>query len=596
MNYKDIMMVAYVNAATYDKSSKLAHEFPGKEHFTDATDLKILGKTDHLAVFAKFCNLRTFNPKPKGVSTTLTFILTASGSDEPDCRRSVPLKIKRSEFDIAVRVDFPLCTDHSKALLHYVLTIECDNGEILYELPLRLYDLTVLKVLPTKFYSAETAEVTDPEASVSRPLKSLGKKYNNCATKISFSLSSSLPDEIDLPELQLNVTHPDGSKTAEYLRPSRNSGIPGHITASSLMYFKDEADSGIYYAELRSMGYPIAGFVFSTDGDESEGQWSGSGLEPIKPYTPGLAEKRLKPSEQPAAESDCTLTAAESHEPCIDDLIGLSGVKARLHSYTHLMRFNQLRIGHGLPSMPISLHAMFLGSPGTGKTTVAKIIGKTLHDIGILSSGHVVVRERANLLGQYYHSESENVNKALEEARGGILLIDEAYQLYQPDDPKDPGKFVIESLLTALADESDRDWMLILAGYPQPMKRMFEMNPGLRSRIPPSNIYTFDDFTAPELMDIARTHLRRYRFTLSREAEIALRNRLEADYAARNHDFGNARHVISLIENDILPAMAARLSSVTSPDCRALSRIMASDIPAPADVSLPQIRRLGFVG
>lgn len=593
MNYNDIISVTFAKAATYDNSSKLAYEFPGEEYFTDATDLKILRKTDHLALYAGFCNRRSFNASPKAVSTTLTVSLSDSDSGETLCRRSVPLKMKRSEFDVALRVDFPLQLNHTAPLLNYTIKIECDNGDVLHQMTLRLYDLTILKLLPTKFYNALTGAVALPFDPDARQLRSLGKDYDNYATRVNFNLSSNFPPDLELPQLQLRLIHPDGSEHYELLQPVRDSLNPDLITISSVQSFHDDAAPGIYYTELRSMGYAIAGFVFSTDGDEAEGLWQDKDLEPICEFTAAIGEKRLNAlSDKPTADRQ---TAGDVSVPDIGNLIGLTAVKSRLRSYTDLMRFNKLRILHGLPRMPLSLHAMFLGSPGTGKTTVAKIIGRTLHDIGILSRGHVVIRERATLLGQYYHSESENVKKALEEAHGGILLIDEAYQLYQPDDPKDPGKFVIESLMTALADESDRDWMLILAGYPGPMKQMFEMNPGLRSRIPPSNIYTFDDFTAGQLMDIALAHLQRYRFTLSREARRALSRRLEADYAARGNDFGNARHVINLIENDILPAMARRLSATDCPDARALSRITAADIPAPEAVTMPKIRRLGFV-
>ncbi|MDE5657091.1 MAG: AAA family ATPase [Muribaculaceae bacterium] len=335
------------------------------------------------------------------------------------------------------------------------------------------------------------------------------------------------------------------------------------------------------------MGYPIAGMVFSTKGEAVEGLWTGADTEPIRNYTPAAARERLQSIFHPQAP-------ATMPERGIDDLIGLKSVKTRLKAYTDLVRFNRMRGEHGLPQMPLSLHAMFLGSPGTGKTTVAKIIGRTLRDIGVLSSGHVVVRERATLLGKYYNSEAENVRKALDEASGGILFIDEAYQLHQPDDPKDPGKFVIETLLTALADDSDRDWMLILAGYSEPMKRMFDMNPGLRSRIPPGNIYHFDDFNPDELMQIALAHLARYRFTLTREAGMALKKRLDADYAARRADFGNARHVVSMIENEILPSMARRLCNTNAPDAISLSRIVAADIPAAQPLIAPAVRRLGF--
>ncbi|MDE6166576.1 MAG: AAA family ATPase, partial [Muribaculaceae bacterium] len=244
----------------------------------------------------------------------------------------------------------------------------------------------------------------------------------------------------------------------------------------------------------------------------------------------------------------------------LDNLTGLRDVKAKLVAYERVVRFNKMRADRGLPTSATPLHAMFLGSPGTGKTTVAKLLGHMLRRAGLLSKGHVVVRERATLLGQNYNSESEKTMAAIEEAQGGILLIDEAYQLYQSNDARDPGKFVIDTLLTALADESNRDWMLVLAGYPDEMMNLFNINPGFKSRIPDSNIYRFEDFTASELMEIADNYLKRLRYTLSDEARKALSGRLDADYACRTKNFGNARHVINMIQTEVLPAMALRLT------------------------------------
>lgn len=278
----------------------------------------------------------------------------------------------------------------------------------------------------------------------------------------------------------------------------------------------------------------------------------------------------------------------------LDHLTGLKAVKEKLTVYEKLVRFNKMRHDCGMPVSPVPLHAMFLGSPGTGKTTVAKMMGLMLARAGVLSRGHVVVKERATLLGPNYSMEETNTLKAIEEAQGGILLIDEAYQLYQPDDPRDPGKFVIETLLTALADDSSRDWMLILAGYPEEMKRMFRMNPGFESRIPQSNIYVFDDFTATELMEIAEKYLARHQYTLTPEARDALSARLSADYSRRDRTFGNARHVVNLIQTAILPAMAVRVVSSDPAGRLSLSEIQASDIPLAAKPVCPPRERIGF--
>lgn len=293
-------------------------------------------------------------------------------------------------------------------------------------------------------------------------------------------------------------------------------------------------------------------------------------------------------------DSRAAAPADAGDEVPLDELTGLESVKRKLDTYARTARFSAQRRAAGLAPLPMPLHAMFVGAPGTGKTTVARQMGRLLAREGLLSSGHVVVRERATLLGQNYASESENTLEALRQAEGGILFIDEAYQLFQPHDPRDPGRFVIETLLTALADPARRDWMLILAGYPAEMRRMFEMNPGLRSRIPESNIYEFEDFSARQLLEIAERHLARHGFTLTPEAREALGFRLAADWAQRGPDFGNARHVTNLVETLVLPAMAVRLSDVAGPSREQLMRVEAADIPLPALRPRPARPRIGF--
>lgn len=358
-----------------------------------------------------------------------------------------------------------------------------------------------------------------------------------------------------------------------------------------------------FYIELVALGCPVAGAMLdvSTLGGEFKGELTGDDIRPIRGYDDLrgmriISERRYEQECQRNSErEDEVEMKEETYTSRLDSLIGLDGVKEKVAVYRNLVEFNRRRELMGLPTSGFPLHCMFLGSPGTGKTTVAKILGEILYDCGVLSKGHVVVRERATLLGQYYSSEGENVRKALEEARGGILFIDEAYQLCQPSDPKDPGRFVLESLMTALADDDDRDWMLILAGYTAPMMQLFKLNPGLRSRIPETNFYMFDDFTQPQLMAIAESYLEKRKFELTDEAREVLEERLNGDYASRKQDFGNARHVVNLIETGIFPAMARRLSRVKAPTAEQLSVIDAADIPTTSPViTLPDTPRPGF--
>lgn len=307
-------------------------------------------------------------------------------------------------------------------------------------------------------------------------------------------------------------------------------------------------------------------------------------------------DEASSPDDDPSESGEISIQVPElSTRPSpIDNLIGLKSVKEKLSVYEKVVLFNKMRKDYDLSAPSLPLHALFLGSPGTGKTTVAKMMGYMLAKAGVLSRGHVVVRERATLLGPNYSMEESNTLKAIDEAQGGILLIDEAYQLYQPADPRDPGRFVIETLMTALADGSRRDWMLILAGYHDETLRMFEMNTGLKSRIPESNIYVFDDYSESELLEIAERYLERHQYSLSAEARKALSRRLRADYLRRDKSFGNARHVINLIQTDILPAMAVRVISDFRPGVTSLSEIQADDIPAPVKTLSHSRQRIGY--
>lgn len=439
-----------------------------------------------------------------------------------------------------------------------------------------------------------------------------------------------------LPELELRLYVPDEEQPLVMFaepRCTNSDDFKDNIWYVEYPFTTAYDRNGVFYAELLCMEYPVAGFVFATDVETETGKWHGTDIEPLDEYSADAVMDRWiairhpeSQSPQPetmdfdkllddfiAGQKEKVDSETDTHESDIDSenepehdeslssslghLTGLHSVKEKLTVYERVVRFNKMRSERGLPSTTSPLHAMFLGSPGTGKTTVAKMMGVMLHRAGMLSKGHVVVRERATLLGQNYNSEAEKTIEAIEKAQGGILFIDEAYQLYQPSDPRDPGKFVIETLLTALADDSNRDWMLVLAGYSDQMKRMFDMNPGFKSRIPDSNIYVFDDFTELELMEIAEKYLKRNNYTLSDDARLALTARLNTDYAQRDKTFGNARHVINMIQTEILPTMAVRVINGGLDDDISLTEIQASDIPAPTPLGLlPSARpRIGFV-
>ena len=260
----------------------------------------------------------------------------------------------------------------------------------------------------------------------------------------------------------------------------------------------------------------------------------------------------------------------------LDNMAGLEDIKKQVHSFVNYTKLQQKRKAAGLPVKQPALHARFLGNPGTGKTTVAKILGQVYKELGLLSSGHVVVEERKNFMGRYYDSEVAAVENAISRAQGGILLIDEAYNLYVENDDKDPGKRVLEYLLTALSDENKRDWMLILAGYPKEMERMLNSNPGIKSRV--SDTYTFKDYDVDTLMEIAEIYCRDNSYKLSSAARETLRSVITFEHDRKDKHFGNGRFVNKLMDKTISTNMATRVGSIENPTVEQLMTIEAEDI------------------
>ncbi|MFR9660355.1 MAG: AAA family ATPase, partial [Rikenellaceae bacterium] len=261
----------------------------------------------------------------------------------------------------------------------------------------------------------------------------------------------------------------------------------------------------------------------------------------------------------------------------LEAMIGLDSIKKQLRKQIAKIQLDKVRKDRGLPIKAQQLHMAFLGSAGTGKTTVAKLLGKIYREIGALSKGHVVVEDRSTLMNQNWGAEGELVNKALEKAQGGILFIDEAYDLVT-EHKSDPGKLIISALLQAMADERNRDFMVIFAGYSMPMERLLSKNQGLRSRL--TSVY-FDDYKVPELMKIADLWLKKNCYTPTPDARRYLESIINSAYAVRDENFGNARYVVNLLENEVQPAMAERVmkEELFMAPHTLLTTIEACDIP-----------------
>ena len=275
----------------------------------------------------------------------------------------------------------------------------------------------------------------------------------------------------------------------------------------------------------------------------------------------------------------------------LNKLVGCDDIKQRIEQLTMLSRYNKMmkKVNPEGKSHEISLHSIFYGRPGTGKTTICKIMGSLLRKSGALSRGHVVLCSRKDFVGTRWGDEERIVRQAIEEAQGGVLMIDEAYQL-NSSNPWDPGKLVIPLLMDILSDEKQRDIAIVLCGYKDEMKKLLELNPGLNSRFP--NVYEFKDFTVDELLEITRRRVAEYGYEFTKAAWRKYRTIIEEAYAVRDaNTWGNARFVANLLEKTYINH-AMRCIKKGGLDRHYLLQITPADIQ-PIEVAKPK-PRIGF--
>lgn len=275
----------------------------------------------------------------------------------------------------------------------------------------------------------------------------------------------------------------------------------------------------------------------------------------------------------------------------LDKLVGCQDIKRRLDELLALTRYNKM-VREAFPDAKlheVSLHSIFYGRPGTGKTTVCKIFGSLLREVGALSKGHVLVANRGTFIGTLWGDEERSVQQVLEQARGGVLMIDEAYLLNSKNE-HDPGRMVIQLLMEVLADETQRDIAVVLCGYKEPMLKLLDSNPGLQSRFP--NRFEFDDFTVDELLEIAHRRVGEYQYRFTDSAWQKLREVLTSAYSVRDpQSWGNARFVANQLERIYLQH-AQRCVRECPSDKEQLLLLTPADI-LPIEVARPR-PRIGF--
>lgn len=256
----------------------------------------------------------------------------------------------------------------------------------------------------------------------------------------------------------------------------------------------------------------------------------------------------------------------------LHSLVGLNRVKEDVESLRNLIRIQALRAQQGLPNSQVSYHCVFTGNPGTGKTTVARIIAGIYKELGILKKGHLVETDRAGLVGEYVGQTAPKTNAKVDEALDGVLFIDEAYSLVGGEN--DYGAEAIATLLKRMEDNRDR-LVVILAGYTDEIREFIESNPGLQSRF--NRYIHFNDYSAEELMDIFKHNLKKSRYKIKRDAYELLQEKVSAAVSVKDKNFGNARYIRNLFER-VIQQQANRLAKQISIVSEDLSLITKEDI------------------
>ena len=382
----------------------------------------------------------------------------------------------------------------------------------------------------------------------SRDVLSIGKADPEKALQTGYKNRSFAEGTPLLLKCCIAMDDKDGTKSAHDFV----SGV------TQLLYAAAEADADLTGKEMQFItGY--AGGLRTFLMSRAAGRHAINTDEGMIPELPKAQKKETNSQKKTTETAEKVEEPEETLEEVmnqLDSLIGLTEVKKEVHTLANLIRVREMRREHGLKVMDMSFHMVFTGNPGTGKTTVARLIAKIYKKLGFLSKGQLIETDRSGLVAGYVGQTAGKVTEVVNSALGGILFIDEAYALARKGMENDFGKEAIDTLVKLMEDHRD-DLVVIVAGYTDEMHDFLTSNPGLISRF--NKYIDFPDYTIDELMDILAMNAKKQGYALTSWANAGIRVYLERMTLAERMDFGNARGMRNVLEK-LVSAQANRIA------------------------------------
>ena len=380
-----------------------------------------------------------------------------------------------------------------------------------------------------------------------RDVLSIGKASAESALNIGFKNRSFAEGTPLLLRCCVAMDDKDGTQSAQQF-------VDG---VSKLLYAAAEVDGDLSGRELNfitSYAGSLRTFLMTRAANRHSGMQEATlrDVPEEKPAAPGEPAQKAQPAKKEEPEKSLDELMAE-----LNGLIGLADVKREVNSLINLIKVRKMRESHGLKVMDMSFHMVFTGNPGTGKTTVARLVAKIYKQLGFLSKGQLIETDRSGLVAGYVGQTAGKVTDVVNSALGGILFIDEAYALARKGMDNDFGREAIDTLVKLMEDHRD-DLVVIVAGYTDEMHDFLTANPGLISRF--NKYIDFADYTDEELMDILHMNAKRQGYAVSETADGVVRNMLGAMTLSERMDFGNARGMRNTLEK-LVQAQANRLAN-----------------------------------